>query len=116
MRVLIAEPYYGGSHKHFLIGLQKHVTADYVVFSLPARKWKMRMQLAAPFFAAQLAQEPQPYFDRVLCSTFVDVAVLRALVCQIDGWNANCRFLTYFHENQFVYPDQVTDSAKHQFS
>jgi glycosyltransferase involved in cell wall biosynthesis len=82
--------------------------ADYRVFSYPARKWKQRMQLSAPCFVEQLARLPveERAFDTVLCSTFVDVAVLRALLSQLPGWNPRARFLTYFHENQCVYPNR----------
>lgn len=117
-RVLILEPYYGGSHKTFLQGLQRTVEADYTLFVLPARKWKMRMQLSAPWFVNQLKQQPaqKRYFDTVLCSTFVDVAVLRALLTQVAGWNEKALFCTYFHENQYVYPNQIPDKSIHQFS
>lgn len=107
-RVLILEPYYGGSHKYFLDGLQQNVAGHYTLFSLPARKWKMRMQLSAPWFIDRILDLPenQRWFDSVLCSTFVDVAVLRALLPQVEGWNSKAAILTYFHENQFVYPEQ----------
>ena len=52
-RILILEPYYGGSHKYFLDGLQKHVRANYHLLALPARNWKMRMQLSALWFVEQ---------------------------------------------------------------
>lgn len=107
-RILILEPYYGGSHKFFLDGLQQRVKCSYTLFTLPARKWKMRMQLSAPWFIDRIQELPesQRWFDTVLCSTFVDVAVLRALLAQVKGWNKGAAILTYFHENQFVYPAQ----------
>lgn len=117
-RILILEPYYGGSHKHFLDGLQKNVIADYKLFTLPARKWKMRMQLSAPWFVGQIKTLPvdERHFDTVLCSTFVDVAVLRSLLSGVDGWNRDAKVLTYFHENQFVYPQRFDQPIQHQFS
>ncbi|MGB3211936.1 MAG: DUF3524 domain-containing protein [Desulforhopalus sp.] len=117
-RILILEPYYGGSHKNFLEGLQKYVTAKYVLFTLPARKWKMRMQFSAIWFVEQIRTLPvaDRRFDAVLCSTFVDVAVLRALLCSLDGWNQNTRMLTYFHENQFAYPQRIDDPVIYQFT
>lgn len=117
-RILILEPYYGGSHKHFLEGLQKYVHGEYVLFTLPARKWKMRMQLSAPWFSEQIKSLPisERYFDSVLCSTFVDVAVLRSLLGSIDGWNHDAKVLTYFHENQFVYPQRFDQPTQHQFT
>jgi len=117
-RVLVLEPYYGGSHKHFLDGLRQKISAEYTVFTLPARKWKMRMQLSAPWFFSKIKELPLPKrcFDTVLCSTFVDVGMLRALLDRIEGWNANSRFLTYFHENQFGYPRRSGDKFYHQFT
>lgn len=117
-RILILEPYYGGSHKHFLEGLQENVIADYKLFTLPARKWKMRMQLSAPWFVGQIKTLPvdERHFDTVLCSTFVDVAVLRSLFSGVDGWNRDAKVLTYFHENQFVYPQRFDQPIQHQFS
>lgn len=115
--ILILEPYFGGSHQQFLEGLQKYVTADYLLLTLPARKWKMRMQLSALWFVEQIKALPvcDRCFDSVLCSTFVDVAVLRALLSGVDGWNYNARILTYFHENQFVYPQRFDAPIQYQF-
>ncbi|WP_457576863.1 tRNA-queuosine alpha-mannosyltransferase domain-containing protein [Desulfomarina sp.] len=117
-RILVLEPYYGGSHKQFLDGLCQHVPAEYCLMTLPARKWKMRMQLAAPWYYKQISklERGKRYFDTVLCSTFVDVGMLKGLLCGIEGWNPSTRFLTYFHENQFSYPGQVPDPARFQFT
>ncbi len=117
-RLLVLEPYYGGSHRQFLTGLLTHLAADYSLLTLPARKWKMRMQLSAPWFVEQIRQWPEAKrgFDAVLCSTFVDVALLRALLAQVDGWRSGTRFVTYFHENQFAYPGQCQDLDRYQFT
>lgn len=117
-RVLILEPYYGGSHQLFLSGLQRTVEAEYLLLTLPARKWKMRMQLAAFWFVQELKKMPEDErgFDTVLCSTFVDVAVLRALLVSVAGWNSAARIITYFHENQFAYPGQTADPTIRQFT
>ncbi|WP_136808493.1 tRNA-queuosine alpha-mannosyltransferase domain-containing protein [Desulfosediminicola flagellatus] len=117
-RILVIEPYYGGSHQAFLDGLLENIECDFKLISLPARKWKMRMQMSAPWFVSQIsALEPEArYFDTVLCSTFVNVAVLRALVGQVKGWNPKTQFCTYFHENQFAYPGRVPDKGIQQFT
>ena len=116
-RILLLEPYYGGSHKQFLTGIQNCVEAEFVLFSLPARKWKMRMQFSAIYFVQQIkalsAAEQQ--FDLVLCSTFVDVAVLRSLLLNLPHWNRDARVKTYFHENQIAYPSQQEDISMRQF-
>lgn len=117
-RILILEPYFGGSHKHFLEGLQAHVSADYTLFTLPARKWKMRMQVSAVWFIDQLKalSLDKRRFDTVLLSTFVDAAVFRSMLYQVSGWNHKARIVTYFHENQFVYPLRPGQAESHQFT
>ena len=117
-RILVVEPYFGGSHRLFLRGLRDHVEAQYTFLTLPARRWKMRMQLSAPWFAEQVCQlaREERGFDAVLCSSFVDVAVLRALLSRVAGWNGAARFCTYFHENQFVYPNRMGGAGTHQFT
>lgn len=115
-KILVIEPYFGGSHRQFLIRLQQNIEAEFTFLTLPARKWKMRMQLSAPWFAQCVARMTEKKFDTVLCSTFVDVAVLKALLSGINGWNTKCLYCTYFHENQFVYPNRKEDKARHQFT
>ncbi|MEN8190222.1 MAG: DUF3524 domain-containing protein [Thermodesulfobacteriota bacterium] len=116
-KILILEPYYGGSHKLFLDGLRDHLNADFHQLVLPARKWKMRMQLSAPWFVEELKKLPESgrWFDSVLASTFVDLAMFRALVQNLSGWNPETRFCCYFHENQFGYPNRVMTGDLFQF-
>jgi glycosyltransferase involved in cell wall biosynthesis len=115
-KILVIEPYFGGSHRHFLTRLQQNIKAELTFLTLPPRKWKLRMQLSAPWFAECVAKMDEKKFDTVLCSTFVDVAVLKALLNGINGWNTTCLYCTYFHENQFVYPHRKDDKARHQFT
>lgn len=117
-RILLIEPYYGGSHKRFLDGLMSNLEGTFTLLSLPARKWKMRMQLAAPWFITQLSNLPVAgrTFDVVLFSSFLDVAVFKAMTACLQGWNRECRYLTYFHENQFCYPEVLGKHTTHQFT
>ncbi len=117
-RLLILEPYGGGSHMQFLTGLQQHIEARCQVMSLPARNWKMRMQLSAPWALNCLKELPpgQRCFDTVLCSAFMDVAVFRSLLTTLPWWNPATRFCTYFHENQFAYPGQFRQDSNRQFA
>jgi len=112
LKILVLEPYYGGSHKTFLNGLMRHLPYTFDLLTLPARKWKWRMRLAAPYFAEILHKEKKQY-DRILCSTFVDVATLRGLA---PSWVNDVPFLTYYHENQFAYPVQVEDERDFHFA
>ncbi len=116
-RVLLLEPYYGGSHRQWLDGIRQHLHADYRLFTLPARKWKQRLQLAAPWFVEELRRLPiaERAFDLLLCSSLLDVAVLRALLASLPGWSPATRIHTYFHENQFVYPGRRPDPGRFQF-
>ncbi len=117
-KILVLEPYFGGSHRQFLEGLAKNVEADFYWLTLPARKWKMRMQLSAYWFYGEIEKNREEFknSDVILCSTFVDVAVLRSLLSRIAWWDNGTRILTYFHENQFAYPNQIADSSIHQFT
>jgi len=113
--ILLLEPYYGGSHKAFLTGLCKYVDLRFTLITLPARKWKMRMQVAAPWMAGQVSAlyKKGIRFDAILCSTFLDVAVLRSLLAQQD---LHVPLAVYFHENQFAYPNRINDPAFFQFT
>jgi glycosyltransferase involved in cell wall biosynthesis len=111
LRILVLEPYYGGSHKTFLDGLRRRLPFDFTFMTFPARKWKWRMRLAAPFYARKLHETGQR-LDRILCSSFVDVATFRGLA---PAWTGQVPLLTYFHENQFVYPVQAEDERDLHF-
>ncbi len=113
MKILVLEPYFGGSHKTFLEGLQAHVPFDFILQTLPARKWKWRMRLAAPFFADKItALCNSTEINAVFCSSFVDVATLRSLLAAPVS---QLPFYTYFHENQFAYPVQKKDERDFHF-
>jgi glycosyltransferase involved in cell wall biosynthesis len=94
-----------------------NVKADYTLLTLPARQWKTRMQLSAQWFIQELGRLPlqQRHFDTVLCSTFMDVAVFRALAGQLPGWNNRSIICLYFHENQFAYPNRKKDISLYHF-
>jgi glycosyltransferase involved in cell wall biosynthesis len=110
-KILVIEPYFGGSHKFFLQELEAQLDLRFTFITLPARKWKWRMRFAAPWVAEQLATQLD--VEAVLCSTFVDVATLRGLA---PSWFNRLPILTYFHENQFAYPVQIEDERDFHFS
>lgn len=115
MNILVLEPYYGGSHRAFLSGLTRNLPYTFDLLTLPAHSWKWRMRLAAPHFAGVLAIDPQyagKTFDRILCSSLVDVAALRGL---LPPHLRTVPLLTYFHENQFAYPVQVSEARDVHF-
>jgi len=107
----VLEPYCGGSHRSFLTGLGR-LPFRFEFMTLPARKWKWRMRLSAPYYAEKLHRSGE-VFDRIICSTFVDVAAFRGLAPQ---WTRKVPLLTYFHENQFAYPTQIDDERDFHFA
>ena len=111
LKILVLEPYFGGSHRSFLSGLEK-LPFQFEPLTLPARKWKWRMRLSAPYYADKL-KELGSKFDLIICSTFVDVASFRGLA---PKWVREVPLLTYFHENQFEYPTQVESERDMHFA
>jgi glycosyltransferase involved in cell wall biosynthesis len=111
LKILVLEPYYGGSHKSFLSGLAR-LPFEFEYMTMPARKWKWRMRLSAPLFARKLSESGRRY-DRILCSSYVDVAAFRGLA---PSWVNDVPLLTYFHENQFAYPVRVRDERDFHFA
>lgn len=55
-KVLIIEPFYGGSHKQLLDVLVANI-AGCAVFKLPAKKWHWRMRTSALYFAENIPQK-----------------------------------------------------------
>lgn len=111
LQVLVLEPYYGGSHRSFLSGLVR-LPFEFELMTLPARKWKWRMRLAAPYFAQKL-HETGKRFDRILCSTYVDAAAFRGLA---PAWVREVPLLAYYHENQFAYPVRMESERDLHFA
>jgi glycosyltransferase involved in cell wall biosynthesis len=93
--------------------LQQYLPYDFDLLTLPARKWKWRMRLAAPYFAehADTLGSDKKY-DRILCSSFVDVATFRSL---LNEQFQKIPLYSYFHENQFAYPVQNEDERDFHF-
>jgi glycosyltransferase involved in cell wall biosynthesis len=115
MKIAVIEPYYGGSHKSFLDALTRELPFEFSFFTLPARKWKWRMRLAAPLFAEQFNSNPDLLsgVDAFLCSPFLDVATFKGM---LSGVHKEIPVYTYFHENQFAYPVQVDDERDFHFA
>lgn len=103
MRILVLEPYDGGSHAAFLRGWIKHSRHDFTVLSLPPRHWKWRMRHAALTFAAQAEAfvNDRKCFDLIFCTDMVNLAEFRGLA---PAWIAARPAILYFHENQMTYP------------
>lgn len=106
LRVAAVEPYFGGSHRHFLVDLQRHSRHRIELFTLSPRMWKWRVRgaalhLARELNAANATGECGRPFDVLLCSDFVNLPDLRALLVPAMR---GVPVLYYLHENQMTYP------------
>ena len=100
LSILAVEPYFGGSHRHFLEGLAKHSRHEIKILSLPARYWKWRMHGGAVTLAEE-ALGLDGGFDLIFASEMLNLPNFLAV--------ARRRFsetpvVMYFHENQATYP------------
>jgi glycosyltransferase involved in cell wall biosynthesis len=113
-RLLVLEPYYGGSHKAVLDCLLPALGWEYDLLTLPARKWKWRMRGAAITFAAEARRlaGAGARWDAILASTFVNMAEFKGLAGDAV---AGVPSVVYFHENQLVYPNRHTAEWDLQF-
>jgi glycosyltransferase involved in cell wall biosynthesis len=128
-RLLVLEPYYGGSHRAVLECLLPALGWEFDLLQLPARKWKWRMRGAAITFADEARRldaawradypEGEPgrpgartRWDAVFASTFLNLAEFKGLA---GAAVASVPAAVYFHENQLVYPNRHTAEWDLQF-
>ena len=131
MKILVLESYYGGSHKAFLDGWQKHSEHEFTLLTLPPNKWKWRMRHTAITFSQQVNElisechsrqcshsreggnpESQTQWDVLFCSDMLSLAEFLGLV---DESIRRLPKVVYFHENQLTYPVQVESERDYQY-
>ena len=100
VRVLVVEPFYGGSHKAFLDGLVHHSRHEVELLTLPAGEWRRRMRRGAQELAPAAAALDSE-FDLLMATDMLDLPAFLALT---RPRFATTPVLCYFHENQFTYP------------
>ena len=108
MRILVIEPYYGGSHRAWADGYAATSRHDISILSHEARFWKWRMKGAHLTLAELLAADAERHGtpDVVLASSMMDVAGLLGAARRDLG---PAPIAVYFHENQFTYPRSPLD-------
>ena len=107
MKILFLEGYYGGSHKAFAEGWEKRSRHNIEILSLPARKWKWRMQAGAWIFQEFLHREKitsKP--DIIFATDMINLAEFLGLTRDIFP---RTPAVLYFHENQFSYPQRTEE-------
>ncbi|HET6528065.1 MAG TPA: DUF3524 domain-containing protein [Balneolaceae bacterium] len=100
MNILAAEPFYSGSHKAFLRGLQAHSRHRIIPVNLSYKGQKWRMHGNSVVLAG-MAEEVKEDIDLLLVSSMINLPAFLALT--------NPRFsevpkIMYMHENQFTQP------------
>ena len=102
MRVLVLEPFYGGSHRQFLDRWRQGSRHQLDLLTLSAHHWKWRMRHGAVDFADQTQElsAQGKRWDVLFCSDMLGLAEFRGLMPSL----ADLPCVAYFHENQLTYP------------
>jgi len=103
MRVLLAEPWFGGSHRSWAEGFAAASTHDVSIVGLPPTLWRWRLRAGAAPLADKIKEHVEAnrsWPDCLLVSGLVDVAALLGHLRAPAG----ALVVTYMHESQLVYP------------
>jgi glycosyltransferase involved in cell wall biosynthesis len=102
-KILALEPFYGGSHKAFLDGWERHSRHQFTTLGLPDSFWRWRMRHSALYFARQLKEQfaGRMDWDVIFCSDMLNLAEFIGLA---PPELRNLPTIIFFHENQLAYP------------
>lgn len=107
MRIVLVEPYFGGSHRAWAEGLQRFTAHEVELVTMPARFWKWRMAGGAVTLAdlarVSIGRRGRP--DLLLATSMVNLPALLGLVPELAG----VPVALYMHENQLGYPPSPRD-------
>jgi glycosyltransferase involved in cell wall biosynthesis len=103
MNVLALEPWYGGSHRHFLDDLACHSRHAFHPVTMAARYWKWRMQGGAVTLAQKALEAVEAGLapDLVFATDYVNLPAFLALTRERL---ARVPVVLYLDENQLTYP------------
>jgi glycosyltransferase involved in cell wall biosynthesis len=110
-RIIVIEPFYGGSHKQLIDFLQT-LTDNIELVTLPAKKWHWRARTSALHFSQIIPENGKTKRDILFCSSVLNLAELVALRPDLA---AIPKKIVYFHENQLVYPVQKVQDRDFQY-
>lgn len=104
LNIVLVEPFFGGSHRKWAMGFQKHSKHKVDILSLSAHHWKWRMRIGAVELAKQFNNRNlNP--DLILVTDMLDLAQFSGLIKP----SKNIKSVLYMHENQITYPWSDTD-------
>ncbi len=117
MRILIIEPFNGGSHAAWAQGYQRHSAHEIDILGLPGENWKWRMQGAAVTLARQYLElvGKGKNYDLIIASDMLDLATFLGLIRKAPTdtkSGCNLKIALYFHENQLTYPLSPNEKSK----
>jgi len=101
VKILLVEPYYGGSHRAWADGYRGNSAHDMTLVTHEARFWKWRMHgahLTLVNAAVEVLDSPP---DVVLASSMMNVPAFIGAARRTIG---DAPVAVYFHESQFSYP------------
>jgi hypothetical protein len=107
-RILLIEPFFGGSHRAFAEGLKKFSRHRIELVTLPARFWKWRMRGSAVTLADRV-RKLRPSYEAILATDMLSLAEFKALIPR------QVPTMLYMHENQLSYPVPKGESRDFQF-
>lgn len=102
MKVLLVEPYYGGSHRAWADGYTSTSAHAVTLLTHEAQFWKWRMHGAHLTLAEEIDERP----DVLLVSSMMNVAAFLGAARDTIG---DAPVAVYFHESQFTYPPSPLD-------
>jgi len=108
-RLLIVEPFYGGSHKQLIDFLQT-LPFEIELISLPAKKWHWRARTSALYLSQVIPKNVT--VDILFVSSVLNLSELCALRPDLAKIQKK---IVYFHENQLNYPVQKVKERDFQY-
>ena len=105
MKILLLEPFMGGSHRQWAEAYQEYSKHAISILGLQGRHWKWRMYGGAVSLAKQF-MESDISPDLILATDMLDLTTFLALTRLRTHQIPVC---LYFHENQITYPWSPTD-------
>ena len=108
-RVLLVEPFHGGSHQRLVDTLAAALGADCWPATLPATKWHWRARTSALLLSQTIPTEHT--FVTLFASSVLSLAELLGLRPDL----ARLHKVVYFHESQLDYPVRKVQERDFQF-
>ena len=105
MNILYIEPFYSGSHKHWIDSYKKISKHNINILSLPGKHWKWRMH-GASITLAEIFMKNNKSYDLIIASDFLNLPLFKSLCHEKLG---EIKIVIYFHENQITYPWSPND-------